>query len=86
VLIVGGGAFIIGGIFLLAMLMAIPNLKTAINGWGPAQIIERTSPSLLGDHLPRRRVGGDPGVLHEHHDRDHPSLLRHGARQPPARV
>jgi urea carboxylase system permease len=36
-----GGAFIIGGIFLLAMLMAIPNLKTAIaNGWGPAQIIE----------------------------------------------
>lgn len=36
-----GGAFVIGGIFLLAMLMAIPNLKTAIaNGWGPAQIIE----------------------------------------------
>ena len=35
------GAFIIGGIFLLAMLMAIPNLKFAIaNGWGPAQIIE----------------------------------------------
>jgi urea carboxylase system permease len=36
-----GGAFIIGGIFLVAMLMAIPNLKTAIaDGWGPAQIIE----------------------------------------------
>jgi len=36
-----GGAFIIGGIFLLAILMAIPNLKTAIaDGWGPAQIIE----------------------------------------------
>jgi urea carboxylase system permease len=36
-----GGAFIIGGIFLIAILMAIPNLKTAIaNGWGPAQIIE----------------------------------------------
>jgi len=36
-----GGAFIIGAIFLLAMLMAIPNLKTAIaNSWGPAQIIE----------------------------------------------
>jgi amino acid transporter len=35
------GAFIIGGIFLLAMLMAIPNLKYAIaNDWGPAQIIE----------------------------------------------
>jgi len=36
-----GGAFIIGGIFLVAMLMAIPNLGTAIkDGWGPAQIID----------------------------------------------
>jgi urea carboxylase system permease len=36
-----GGAFIIGGIFLLAMLMAIPHLGFAIkNAWGPAQIIE----------------------------------------------
>jgi amino acid transporter len=36
-----GGAFLIGAIFLLAMLMAIPNLKTAIaDSWGPAQIIE----------------------------------------------
>jgi len=42
-----GGAFAIGGIFLLAMLMAIPNLKDAITGkgnggfsWGPAQIID----------------------------------------------
>jgi len=35
------GAFIIGGIFLLAMLIAIPNLKTAVSGaWGPVQIIE----------------------------------------------
>jgi amino acid transporter len=36
-----GGAFVIGGIFLLATLMAIPNLGTAIkDGWGPAQIID----------------------------------------------
>ena len=36
-----GGAFVIGGIFLLAMLMAIPNLHTAVTqGWGPVQIIE----------------------------------------------
>jgi urea carboxylase system permease len=36
-----GGAFVIGGIFLVALLMAIPNLGTAIkDGWGPAQIID----------------------------------------------
>jgi len=36
-----GGAFIIGGFFLVALLMAIPNLKTAIAGaWTPATIIE----------------------------------------------
>ena len=35
------GAFVIGGIFLYAMLLGIPNLKTAISeGWGPAQIID----------------------------------------------
>ena len=35
------GAFVIGGIFLLATLMAIPNLRAAIKGsFGPAQIIE----------------------------------------------
>jgi urea carboxylase system permease len=35
------GAFIIGGVFLLGTLMAIPNLHTAIaNAYGPANIIE----------------------------------------------
>src|SRR6266516_2647705 len=35
------GAFIIGGIFLYAMLLAIPNLKDGIkNGFGPAAIID----------------------------------------------
>jgi urea carboxylase system permease len=36
-----GGAFVIGGIFLFACLLAIPNLKVAVAGaWGPAQIID----------------------------------------------
>jgi urea carboxylase system permease len=35
------GAFVIGGIFLLACLMSIPDLGTAMKeGWGPAQIID----------------------------------------------
>ena len=35
------GAFIIGGVFLLGTLVAIPNLDAAItDGWGPAKIIE----------------------------------------------
>ena len=34
------GAFLIGAVFLFAMLLGIPNLKTAISGnWGPAEII-----------------------------------------------
>src|SRR5205807_2683212 len=35
------GSFIIGAVFLYAMLLGIPDLKTAIKeGWGPAQIID----------------------------------------------
>jgi urea carboxylase system permease len=35
------GAFIVGAIFLVAMLLAIPNLGTAMkDGWGPPQIID----------------------------------------------
>jgi urea carboxylase system permease len=35
------GAFVIGGVFLLAVLMAIPNLGASVRaGYGPAQIIE----------------------------------------------
>src|SRR5262249_30239733 len=39
------GAFIIGGVFLLGTLMAIPNLHTAMTafngvGWSPANVIE----------------------------------------------
>jgi amino acid transporter len=40
------GAFIIGGVFLLGALVAIPNLGTAVkNAWGPAQIIEANFPT-----------------------------------------
>jgi amino acid transporter len=46
------GAFIIGGVFLLGTLMAIPNLHTAITGnaglgWNPANIIEANFPPWL---------------------------------------
>lgn len=35
------GAFVIGAVFLYAMLLGIPNMGTAIKeGWGPAQIID----------------------------------------------
>ncbi|HEX6699437.1 MAG TPA: amino acid permease [Gaiellaceae bacterium] len=35
------GSFVIGAVFLYAMLLGIPNMKTAISeGWGPAQIID----------------------------------------------
>ena len=35
------GAFVIGAIFLYAMLLGIPDMKAAIKeGWGPAQIID----------------------------------------------
>jgi amino acid transporter len=42
------GAFIIGGVFLLGTLVAIPNLGTAVKaGWGPAQIIEANFPTAF---------------------------------------
>jgi amino acid transporter len=42
------GAFIIGGVFLLGTLVAIPHLGTAVkDGWGPAQIIEANFPTAF---------------------------------------
>ena len=43
------GAFIIGGVFLLGSLVAIPNLKTATSGlgWNPAQVITANFPSAF---------------------------------------
>ena len=80
-----GGAFIIGGIFLIAILMAIPNLQVRHRAWlgtGADHRVELLQ--AMGDHLSRGGVGGDSGVLPQHHDRDDSSVLRHGARQPPA--
>jgi len=47
------GAFIIGGVFLLGTLMAIPNLGSAVkNAWGPVQIIQANfSPALSTVYL-----------------------------------
>jgi urea carboxylase system permease len=47
------GAFIIGGVFLLGTLMAIPNMKGAVSGaFGPAQIIEANfSPAFATIYL-----------------------------------
>jgi amino acid transporter len=43
------GAFIIGGVFLLGALVAIPNLHTATSGlgWDPAQVITANFPSAF---------------------------------------
>src|SRR5579872_2922832 len=43
------GAFIIGGVFLLGTLVAIPNLHTATSGlgWNPAQVITANFPSAF---------------------------------------
>jgi amino acid transporter len=42
------GAFIIGGVFLLGALVAIPHLGTAVkDGYGPAQIIEANFPTAF---------------------------------------
>ena len=43
------GAFIIGGVFLLGVLVAIPNLHTATSGlgWNPAQVITANFPSAF---------------------------------------
>jgi amino acid transporter len=43
------GAFIIGGVFLLGALVAIPNLHTATSGlgWDPAQVIEANFPTAF---------------------------------------
>ena len=55
-----GGAFIIGGIFLLAILMAIPNLQTAIRRWlGPGpdhrgELLEACARSSISRSCPPR--------------------------------
>ncbi len=58
------GAFVIGGIFLFAMLLAIPNMKTAIkDGFGPGADHRRELRQRVLDGVPPRRVGGDLRLL-----------------------
>ena len=79
------GAFIIGGVFLLGALVAIPNLGTAVkDGYGPAQIIEANFSTGVRDAVPVRGLGRDLRLLPVDPGRDDPALLRHGARQPAA--
>ena len=80
------GAFIIGGVFLLGTLMAIPNLHAAITGngglgWNPANDHRGQLPVLAGHHLPAGGVGGHLRLLPVHPGRHHPAVLRHGPGQ-----
>ena len=79
------GAFIIGGVFLLATLMAIPNLHTAISSaWGPQNIIEANFSHRVRHHLPAGGIRGDLRLLPVDHGGHDPAGLRHGPRQPAA--
>ena len=83
------GAFIIGGVFLLGTLMAIPNLHAAITGnggfgWSPAEHHRGQLLAPLRDDLPAGGLGRHLRLLPVDHGRDDPALLRHVARQPAA--
>ena len=81
------GAFVIGGVFLLGMLVAIPNLGAAVKGGLRAgrdhrgQLLHR-----VRHHLPAGRLGGDLRLLPVHHGGHHPAVLRHGPGQHAAGV
>ena len=79
------GAFIIGGVFLLGTLVAIPNMGAAVKGaFGPAAIIEANFSTGVRHHLPARGLRRDLRLLPVDHGRDDPAVLRHGPRQPAA--
>ncbi len=79
------GAFIIGGMFLLAALVAIPNLGAAVkNAWWTRAGHRRQLLHRLRDPLPVRGLRGDLRLLPVDHGRDDQALLRDGARQPAA--
>ena len=81
------GAFVIGGIFLYAMLLGIPDMKSAIKeGWGPAQIIDANFGERLLDGVPAGRRSSDLRLLPRDPDLDDPPLLRHGARRRASRL
>ena len=82
-------AFIVGFIFLWAMLMAVPgdlDEVVAAGGISPPEIIQANLSDALADGLPARRrvrdlrlLPGDPGL-------DDPARLLDGARQAAARL
>ncbi len=79
------GAFIIGGVFLLGVLVAIPNLHAAITGNGgfgltPANIIEANFSHPFATHLPACGLGCDLRLLPVDPGGDHPADIRHGPR------
>ena len=79
------GAFVIGAIFLVGTLMAIPSLADAqANFFGPAQVIDAVFSSWVANLYLLIVVGGRLRVLHVDHDLDDPAGLRHGARRPAA--
>ena len=79
------GAFVIGGVFLLGTLMAIPNMHTAVSdAWNPANGDRGQLPVRAGDRLPAGGLGGDLRLLPVHPGRDDPAVLRHVPGQPAA--
>ena len=76
------GAFVIGGIFLYACLLAIPDLDDAIKGAVRAGGHHRRElRQRVLDGLPARRRGGDLRLLPLDPDLDDPPRLRDGARR-----
>ena len=81
------GAFIIGGVFLLGTLVAIPNLGTAVKaGCGAGPDHRGQLPLRVRDPVPVRGLRGDLRLLPVDPGRDDPAVLRHVAGQPAAGV
>ena len=76
------GAFVIGGIFLYAMLLGIPDMHDGDQGrLGAGADHRRELRQRVLDGVPARRVGRDLRLLPRDHDVDDPPLLRDGARR-----
>ena len=74
------GAFVIGGVFLLGTLVAIPNMGTAVkNAWGPAPDHRGELLHPVRHPVPARGVRRDLRLLPVDHGRDDQAVLRHVA-------
>ena len=80
------GAFIIGGVFLLGTLVAIPNLGTAVRTAGTGADHRGQLPDRVRDPVPVRGLRGDLRLLPVDPGRDYPAVLRDVAGQPAAGV